>query len=64
MICNMKRYRKAKKLTQEELAEITELSVSTIKNLECNRYGPSQTTAILIAKFLDVEIEDLWVSIK
>ncbi len=55
---NIKKYRKQKKITQEQLAQITNLSYGYIKNLEApNVYATiSIETLNLIAKALDTTI--------
>lgn len=58
---NIKKYRKQKKLTQEQLAQITNLSYGYIKNLEApNVYATiSIETLNLLAKSLDTTIINL-----
>lgn len=55
---NIKKYRKQKKITQEQLSQITNLSYGYIKNLEApNVYATiSIETLNLIAKALDTTI--------
>lgn len=58
---NIKKYRKKQKITQEQLARLTNLSYGYIKNLEAKnvRATISIETLNLIAHTLDVKITDL-----
>ena len=62
LIKNIKKYRKINNLTQEELAEKTDLSSSYIKQIESPRYFKNITlnTLFKIAKALNVETKDLF----
>jgi len=62
LIKNIKKYRKMNKLTQEQLAEMTDLSSSYIKQIESSSYFKNITlnTLFKIAKALNVEIIDLF----
>lgn len=50
-----------KDLSQEELANILEVSRQTISSLENGRYNPSILLAFRIAKFFDLTIEDIFI---
>ena len=53
-------YRAAKRMTQQELADLVGVSRQTIMQLERNRYNPSMLLAYSIAKVFEVTIEDLF----
>ena len=56
---NLKEYRKNKDLTQQELANLTNLSRSYIAGLERNAYNPSLSTLQAIAQVLSVSVDVL-----
>ncbi len=53
--------RKSLGITQEELANILEVSRQTIGSLENGRYNPSIILAFKIAKFFNLTIEDIFI---
>ncbi|MBM7868477.1 helix-turn-helix domain-containing protein [Heliobacterium gestii] len=53
--------RKAKQLTQEELANICNVSRQTIISLENGRYNPSIFLAYKIAKIFELSIEQVFI---
>ena len=53
--------RKEQGITQEELADVLEVSRQTISSLENGRYNPSILLAFKIAKYLDLNIEDIFI---
>ena len=53
--------RKEHGITQEELANILEVSRQTIGSLENGRYNPSIILAFKIAKFFKLTIEDIFI---
>ena len=53
--------RKAKGITQEELANALEVSRQTVGSLENARYNPSIILAFKIARFFDVSIEEVFI---
>ena len=53
--------RKAKGITQEELANALEVSRQTVGSLENGRYNPSIILAFKISKFFEVSIEEVFV---
>lgn len=59
---NIKRYRKDMNLTQEQLAEICDISISYIKQIESNKSYTNMTLNILlkISKALNKSLEDLF----
>ena len=62
LVENIKYYRKQKNLTQEQLAELADLSSSYIKQIESknNFKNISFITLVKISKALDVDISDLF----
>ena len=52
--------RKAKGITQEELANAIEVSRQTVGSLENGRYNPSIILAFKIARFFEVSIEEVF----
>ena len=52
--------RAEKKLTQQELADLTGVSRQTILSIEKNRYNPSLILAIKIARALEKPIMDVF----
>ena len=53
--------RKAKGITQEELANALAVSRQTVGSLENGRYNPSIILAFKIARFFDVSIEEVFI---
>ncbi len=54
-------FRKAKKLTQSELADAVEVTRQTIISLENGKYNASLIPAHKIAKFFHVTIEEIFI---
>ena len=59
-ICNIKKYRLLKDLTQEQLAERVFVRRETIMRLEAGKYNPSLKLAVDISHILDTPIEELF----
>lgn len=57
----IKEYRKARKLTQDDLAKAVEVTRQTIISLENGKYIASLQLAFKLAKYFDVKIEDLFI---
>jgi putative transcriptional regulator len=53
--------RKGRGITQEQLAELLEVSRQTISSLESGRYNPSITLAIRIARLFKANVEDVFI---
>ena len=53
--------RKARNISQEELAAALEVSRQTIGSLERGRYNPSILLAFKIARCFDLTIEDIFI---
>lgn len=63
MVFKLKEIRKSKNITQKQLSEETNLSVSYIQKLEIgDRKKPSYEAVIKIAKALEVEPQELFLS--
>ncbi|MGO0861823.1 helix-turn-helix transcriptional regulator [Clostridioides difficile] len=60
-ICNLKKYRQLKELTQEQLAEKVGVRRETIMRLETGKYNPSLKLAIDISRVVDAPIEELFI---
>ena len=52
--------RKARKVTQQELADALSVTRQTIISLENGRYNPSLKLAMDIAKVFDTTVEDIF----
>jgi transcriptional regulator with XRE-family HTH domain len=52
-------FRKAKGLTQAELAEIAGCSLDAISSFERGKYIPSLATAVAVARALDIPLTEL-----
>ena len=53
--------RKARNISQEELAAALEVSRQTIGSRERGRYNPSILLAFRIARYFDLTIEDIFI---
>lgn len=56
----IKSIRKKRKLSQEDLAELIEMSVDTVSNIERGKNTPRLDTILLMTKHLGVEIHELF----
>ena len=59
--CNLKMYRIAKGLTQEQLAELVGVRRETIMRLEKAQYNPSLKLAVDISRAVDASIESIFI---
>ena len=59
-VCNLKKYRLLKDLTQEQLAEKVGVRRETIMRLEAGKYNPSLKLAIDISRVVETPIEELF----
>lgn len=57
----LKQIRKEKNMTLEELSKKSGISTTEINDIENNKKRPTLQSIILLAKALDLEIEDLYV---
>ena len=53
--------RKERGLTQEQLAELLEVSRQTVSSLESGRYNPSILLALKIARFFHAGVEEIFI---
>ena len=53
--------RKSRGIKQEELASALEVSRQTIGSLENGRYNPSILLAFKIARYFEMQIEDIFI---
>lgn len=60
-VCNLKKYRLLKELTQEQLAEMVGVRRETIMRLEKAQYNPSLKLAIDISRAVEAPIEEIFV---
>ena len=60
MINNVHKYRKIKKLTQEELAQAVGVTRQTIISIEQGKYIASLPLALRIAKIFEVSVEEVF----
>ena len=60
-VCNLKKYRLLKDLTQEQLAEKVGVRRETIMRLEAGKYNPSLKLAIDICRVVETPIEELFI---
>lgn len=60
-VCNLKKYRVAQELTQEQLAAIVGVRRETIMRLEKAQYNPSLKLAIDISRAVKAPIEDIFI---
>ena len=58
---NIEQLRKEKNITQEELANILEVSRQTINAIENEKYSPSLELAFKISKFFNKKIENIFI---
>ena len=59
--CQLKQYRLARGLTQEQLAELVHVRRDTIMRLEKAQYNPSLKLAIDISRVVEQPIEKLFI---
>lgn len=57
----LEQIRKDRGITQEELANILEVSRQTVNSLENGRYNPSIVLAFKIAKVFCLQIEEIFI---
>lgn len=60
-VCNLKKYRLLKDLTQEQLADKVGVRRETIMRLEAGKYNPSLKLAIDISRVVETPIEELFI---
>lgn len=57
---NVQKYRKYRNLTQEKLAEIVGVDVTSISAVETGKYFPSADNLVKIVEALDLQFADLF----
>ena len=57
----LEKIRKQRGIKQEELAAVLEVSRQTIGSLENGRYNPSITLAFKIARYFEMQIEEIFI---
>lgn len=57
---NLKQERKLCGLTQQELADKMGISQQQLSQWECNKFEPTVSSIVAIAKALDVSFDDLF----
>ena len=60
-ICQLKQYRAAKGLTQQQLADLVHVRRETIMRLEKAQYNPSLKLAIDISRAVEQPIEKVFI---
>ncbi len=60
LICNLKSIRKARGLSQSQLANLAGVQRQAIYDLESGRYMPNTVVALRLAKHLNCKVEDLF----
>lgn len=60
-VCNLKKYRQLKGLTQEQLAALVGVRRETIMRLEAGKYNPSLKLAIDLSRTVSIPIEELFI---
>ncbi|HLR70995.1 MULTISPECIES: helix-turn-helix transcriptional regulator [Bacillaceae] len=60
MLNRIRELRKAKKMSQEALANICDVSRQTINAIENNKYDPSLALAFKIATTLNITVDELF----
>ena len=57
---SVKKFRTEKNITQEELADVLEVSRQTIIAIEKGNYTPSLLLGLKLAEYFKVEVKDLF----
>ena len=57
---NIQELRKAKKLSQEEVAKLCNVTRQTINAVENNKYDPSLSLAFSLANILETTVDELF----
>ena len=60
-VCELKKYRQLKGLTQEQLAQQVGVRRETIMHLEKAQYNPSLKLAIDISRAVEAPIEEIFI---
>lgn len=62
-VCNIRNLRKAKHISQTQLANSAGIETSTVSRMEDNNSDPKMSTLWAIAKALDVKVDELYTEI-
>ena len=57
---NLMKIRQEKHIYQKDIASATGICPRSISNIERGEYNPSLETALLLARYLNVAVEDLF----
>lgn len=57
---NVKYYRQKQKISLKKLSDLSGVGKSTINYIECNKHHPTIPTLAMIAKALNVDLEELY----
>ena len=57
---NLRKIRQEQKIYQKDIAVATGICPRSISNIERGEYNPSLETALLLARYLNVKVEDLF----
>ena len=57
---NLKKVRQEQNIYQKDIAMATGICQKSISNIERGEYNPSLETALLLARYLNVTVEDLF----
>lgn len=60
VVTNLKKIRQEQKIYQKDIAIATGICPRSISNIERGEYNPSLETALLLARYLNVSVEDLF----
>ena len=58
---NLKKLRKLKGISQEDLAHYLEVSRQTINSIENGKFDPSLTLTIKLTRFFEVSLEEIFI---
>jgi putative transcriptional regulator len=56
----IKQMRKSKKLSQDELAQLCQVTRQTINAIENNKYDPTLSLAFELSKYLETTVDELF----
>lgn len=60
VVTNLKKIRQEQKIYQKDIAIAIGICPRSISNIERGEYNPSLETALLLARYLNVSVEDLF----
>jgi putative transcriptional regulator len=56
----IRKHRKAKKLSQDEIAKLCNVTRQTINAIENNKYDPTLSLAFELSKHLEITVDELF----